>query len=131
MKKIKFRAWNNRVNELREVLRIFFNENTIEVKNDNSFDGLTWFLDYCDLMQFTGWHDRNNRKIYESDIVKFDNTLIGGIKGVAVIEWVDDFCIQQNPGWIMYNKGYHTHDSFLGSEVIGNIYENPELLKDA
>lgn len=82
------------------------------------------------LMQYTGLKDKLGNKIFEGDIVKFDNTCIGGASGVAEIFWLDDFCLQENPGWCMWNDGAYVRDSFLGSTVIGNIYQTPELLNE-
>jgi hypothetical protein len=77
----------------------------------------------CIPLQYTGWGD-----IYEGDIVAYDHTDIGGGSGVAEVMWMDDFCLQSNPGWCLWKNGY-MRDSLLGAKVIGNIYQNPELLE--
>lgn len=67
-------------------------------------------------LQFTGHFDRNGVEIYEGDIVDaMVDDMFGDISRVAV-EWLP--------------TGYYK--AFLGyerGEVIGNIYENPELLE--
>jgi hypothetical protein len=71
------------------------------------------------LMQFTGLHDENGIEIYESDIV---NTVYGSL----VVEWNDDCCKWQ------YSNGMDINDGKMygmSKWVIGNIYENPELVK--
>lgn len=67
------------------------------------------------LMQFTGLKDKNGKEIYEGDIIN-DNGLICEIKFVEGC-FVKNF---ETGNWIIlnYNK----------IEIIGNIYENPELL---
>jgi hypothetical protein len=70
---------------------------------------------YEDIMQFTGLTDKNGKEIYEGDIIN-DDGLIMKIEFV-----IASFCKCNEKGnWII-----HSHDQI---EVIGNIYENPELL---
>lgn len=70
------------------------------------------------LMQFTGLHDKNGREIYEGDILKTECGNIGAI------EWSDSmarfYFMVGDTGVI---------DDWESGEVIGNIYQNPNLLK--
>lgn len=87
-----------------------------------------------DLMQFTGLYDKNGKEIYEGDIVRIkghalqrDKRGIGiDIDGNYVVKWSEkmELILAPSPeskeGWLL-SKNLHY------IEVIGNIYENPEL----
>jgi hypothetical protein len=87
---------------------------------DDSGEGIT-------LMQFTGLKDRNGREIYEGDVLDWN-----GDGGVWVVQWSEKDC-----GFNMYDaKNPHVnpypiplHAKYVS--VIGNVYENPELLQRA
>ena len=81
------------------------------------------------LLQFIGIYDMNSREIYEGDIVKMhENWLpLGWGKDVAVVTYNSELC-----GF----DPYATYDCDCGvylngnnTEVIGNVYENPELME--
>lgn len=76
--------------------------------------------------QYTGLHDKNGKEIYEGDIVQW-----AGIK--MEIFWGEDIGIGYGFCWRPCgdNSGYHeSMTGFIDEyEVIGNIYDNPELLE--
>ncbi len=91
---------------------------------DNTPIGIYGRIDVNTIGQYTGLHDKNGKEIYEGDIVK---ALISG-------RWFVGKVIYEHSGFtidVMNNKelefgrrGIIEH----WTEVIGNIYENPELL---
>lgn len=83
---------------------------------------------------YTGLKDKNGKGIYEGDIVS------QGDNYPSVIEWCQFGEMIEGTGWCLHEyypqkvdifDCYHTTDSYTdGLEVIGNIYENPELLRE-
>lgn len=86
--------------------------------------------------QFTGQYDKNDKKIYEGDIVRWEypdydhcTGWRGTVKNVCKVTFeYGSFRINTYP----YNLGscedFFEDEETYGLEVIGNIYDNPELL---
>lgn len=86
------------------------------------------------LMQYTGLKDKNGKEIYENCIVKMTEVLEDKIREyVTPVIWEDGAFIMQSGkndydtffhAWYKdENEGYPLHEI----ELLGNIYENPEL----
>lgn len=81
-------------------------------------------------LQFTGLHDKNGKEIYEGDILSSEYKSIGSKRDCHPVTWgsgrwnvdhsVNDCC----KPWRGDLNGHHASE-----EVIGNIYENPELVQ--
>jgi hypothetical protein len=122
MREIKFRAWDKK--EQRIVTPIL----ELGMKECVAFwhlDGVWFDPENIILMQYTGLKDKNGKEIYEGDI---DNN--------RIVVWVDDEDLSEFVGWhwkdIYKNKygEYEIHSFFAFTtpiEIIGNIYENPEM----
>lgn len=96
-------------------------------------DGTICLLDECGkyeyldperfiLVQFIGLTDKNGVKIFEGDIVRW----LGNQKG-KVEFYQDGFIVRGQPGFWYSREGKEFSWSEL--EIIGNIFENPELLE--
>jgi len=110
MREIKFRAWLKEKKKMMNVNEINFKERDINE---------AFFCFYeIELMQYTGLKDKNGKEIYEGDIVA----------------WIDsDGNKRQNKVFFEQGAFRICNSCFEISEygeleVIGNVYENPELL---
>ena len=139
-REIKFRAWHLTKSIMAEVewLRwdgtIHVNYKVGESKDGFFFGGnnvgADWQRDDYELMQFTGLKDKNGKEIYESDILKLQYPLNYGYGGIHNKEIIVTISFESGCFWFT-GEGYtdcnwHFYNEY---EVIGNIYENPELLK--
>lgn len=113
---IKFRAWDKD----EERMTVCMTLNQMLEKSPDPFYKM--FKDDFEWMQFTGLFDKNKKEIYEGDIVHFkhdDGFFIEEI--TAPVNWYQD----------CYGTGWGRLTQHEDIEVIGNVYENPELLKES
>ena len=82
--------------------------------------------DRVEIMEFTGLHDKKGIEIYEGDIL---NSLYSfeGCKGVYEVVWIDGRFHPRRRGVHQQMGVTITMSDLSRCEVIGNIYDNPEL----
>jgi hypothetical protein len=103
---IKFRAWDG--SKMVDSVIVFNGGASLDWRDFEN--GI--FLKYPP-MQFTGLHDKNGKGIYSGDILKNHIGLV-----YAIGDWVEDSDALKA-----------IQDGIMIVGIIGNIYENPELLK--
>ena len=133
MEEIKIRIWDTEYKTIKDII-CFHSDEQIEDRNEMVIIALNRKRgDDFVLMRYTGVKDKHRKEIYEGDIVLID---IGDsfleIKQQCVVKYDDmnaSFCFETNKGNKIYLTRLGNPDFFIKNkvEVIGNIYENPEL----
>lgn len=134
MKKPHFKAWHKEKQQLFDVTSIDFLENTIQISLDGRHSNKMPLNDF-ELWPYTGYEDINGTPIYENFIYR--EKLIGYMYTpndytYGIVEWNDtiienDPFSEDEPVDEAYYTGYLFNPRL--TEVIGNKYENKDLLK--
>lgn len=118
MREIKFRAWDG--DRMQNVLTLGLYEGFVDTNKLHSD------IEDFKLMQYTGLKDKNGKEIYEGDIVRvsghpFQGSIdIDGNYEVGYNEYMELCC----GSWYLFKMRHW-------AEVIGNIYETPELMEES
>lgn len=125
----KFRAWLKKEKEMIDVDEIHWYRGEFEFIGD----GITFKCKSDDLVliQSTGLKDKNGKEIFEGDVVQYQNTKVPSADSKGVVRYFDNWAmfgidIEHNEPRALFFNGLADHISL---DVVGNIYENPELLK--
>lgn len=139
MREIKFRAWNYKINKMFKVGDKF--------GTTHDLDCVQYFKEGQSvvLLQYTGLKDKDGKEIYEGDVIKqtfqnhywlYEVKSLGGQFGNTLFRMCFEtsaYCDEEGCGYTYKpRKITPTRRSLIGGkdvEVIGNIYENPELLR--
>lgn len=134
MREIKFRAWLKEDKRMVNVETMDFTDKSIQYLKKSEINNAyilrrESFVD-VELMQYTGVKDKNGKEIYEGDIIKYKfpyDRRLNHISPVKFLETETSFGVKDRYGIEIPLYRITTGNFF---EVIGNIYENPELLEE-
>jgi hypothetical protein len=125
----KYRAWDNWRKRMSVVDRIYIDTEGVRLYDDFG----EYWRDFRDvkLMQSTGLRDKNGKEIFEGDIAQFEDCYTETdflYVNTGIVEWSQgSFTITNRDSVEM---GDLLDGEFLDVIIIGNVYENPELLED-
>ena len=122
-REIKFRAWDKKNKAMVYPIIIWNHSDEGSDYMFPAFSGIKYddINDISEMMQYTGLKDKNGKEIYEGDILSMHNGQYN-----SQVVWDTDRYIADHIG----NGGSESITTFIEDlEIIGNIYENPELLK--
>lgn len=135
-REIKFRAWDEGNKKMFTDVQFITsgdenNDWILFTSNEQRYkvDGMTivfdnpYFRQQIKLMQYTGLKDKNDKEIYEGDLViKHVKDYGRSLKGPFLVNWV-----RHRAGFNITDSGKQEKTHWY--EVVGNIYEQPELIK--
>lgn len=129
MREFKFRAWDKKYNEMIPDLICFYKDGGISHNNHfnsdiSPFRGYMWDSRNLEIMQYTGLTDKNGVEVCEGDVGndKFNNKVI--------VKWNEQFYCHALLTIDEVVKDDWNFDLNDLNEIVGNIYENPELLRN-
>jgi uncharacterized phage protein (TIGR01671 family) len=150
MREIKYRAWNKKLEFMEDVMSLDFEEGIV-TWNDSGSSNHKW--EDCILMQYTGLRDKNDKEIYEGDIVQalygeqdqplnhlskilgkvtwhrfgfyfeFGIGILNNYKSLNDVDGLKEICWREE-----YPRIGDAFFRIKDIKVIGNVYANPELL---
>lgn len=132
-REIKFRVYDKKLKKYM-TLKEYQDLHAIEVETDGTLilspryrfmDSMMIDTDAFDVQEFTGLHDKNGKEIYEGDILPFT---------MYDLKTEYYYIVFRNGEFEAINKqdtNFIWRSAWKESAVIGNIYENPDLLKGA
>ena len=124
MKEFKMKAWLKKENKMVSIIGIDLNYQYIRYTDDgNLFKDDYKIAEFKDieLLQFTGAKSKVGQEVYEADVIKFND----GIDDIYGLISYDDedavYCVSYE------NVTEHLSNMAGDFEIVGNIFENPDL----
>lgn len=124
MKELKIKAWLKKEKKMVSIIGIDFNYEYIKyTEDDNLFNENYKTAEFknIELLQFTGLKDNGGQELYEADVIKFND----GIDDIYGLISYDD---EDGTYRVSYeNITEHLSEREGDFEIVGNIFENPDL----
>ncbi len=133
MREVKFQAWDNVNRKMygvgeQEDMHFYFDSSGIKAEWFFSSAGDSEILEHLIYRQYTGLKDKNGKEIFQGDILHIDKRF-NGSDIYGKVYWKDS-------GYaLITSRGSDTSTGYLEivspyTEIVGNIYENPELMEE-
>ncbi len=129
MRELKFRAWDLQTKKMHTVENINFCRRKTVTVQYNPIKKIP--LDSACLMQYIGAKDKNGVEIYDGDIIHFPYDWFGDSGKDFIVRWNESCCAfvrESISGSRMW--GHASREILSMCEVVGNVYENPELVSN-
>ena len=123
MREIRFRAWDKRNKKMLSVPTLYFDDTDYTASTIRERNNFLSIGEESELMQYTGLKDKDGKEIYEGDIVDHYATY-----GTVIFE--DGMFSLSTSAKV--NFGFRQPLCYIHTtecEIIGNIYETPELIE--
>jgi uncharacterized phage protein (TIGR01671 family) len=131
-REFKFRAYDPSTNKMFIPDVVTGHTGSVYETGRDYEDGIR--ADGCPLMQYTGLKDKNEVEIYEGDVIRIKQGECIGTSADGEEEWIEII------GQVLFEDAMFVFDGHSAGtlplsaykddlEIIGNIYQNPELLK--
>ena len=131
--KQKFRAWDTTNKEmLKDTFAITESGQVVVVDQSSVFVSPDYvFVDNLVIMQSTGLFDKNNKEIFEGDVLEIEDE--GEVLGNAKLTWHNEQAVFMIEAISVDDIApFHEilSDESYSYRVVGNVYENPEILEE-
>jgi uncharacterized phage protein (TIGR01671 family) len=124
-KRFQFRVWHKKKDHMYKNVAVGVGESKVGYKMSGRKRYVWERTEDVVINQYTGYKDSKGNEIFEGDILKFGKSR----PYLATVHWIDYQFVFKKKGSSSYTDKFTHWGRVNNVEVLGNIYENPELLK--